>query len=194
MKAFNCQCCGECCRGEMKVFLNPGDLFLIAEFKNLKNTKQLFDESYVIIDKSRNNAPLPRLRFSKGPAGSCPFLENRLIEEDGASLLLKGMCELHPDHKPLVCLLAPFYREVNLQKNEENWGWKTPLPGCPGCSSESEFDRVESRGFSPPEELFERLAAEADFFRKISDRLNAGAADEQIISEFYYFDKNQQRQ
>lgn len=188
----------------MKVFLNQDDLLLAARFLGFSNTKQLFENNYLIIDNSRNGAPLPRLRFSKGAAGCCPFLENRLDERAG-QMQLTGLCRLHPHYKPLVCHLAPLYREIDLAAGTELWGQKRPLPGCPGseaafeaasdarpvaadASGLSGFDRIFDGGYRPPEELSGRLKAEHLFFKKLSERLKNNSSDIEIIEEFYYLD------
>ena len=77
---FDCKCCGECCRGDMHVYLNPDDLGLIAGCLGYKSTESLFDEKIVIIDTEKNGAPVPRLRFGTGKTGCCQLLENRLDE------------------------------------------------------------------------------------------------------------------
>lgn len=192
MKPFSCECCGECCRGDMKVFLNPDDLVLMARYLNLNNTQKLFDEKYVLIDYSRNNAPLPRIRFSKGPAGCCPFLENRLIETGSGAgpdtAVLKGLCRLHPDFKPMVCHLAPLYRIVDTASGVESWGRRIPLPGCPGYSDAWDYEDISDKDFAPPEELRTRLSAEKKFFIKMTEMLESGKKKQEIIDEFYCLD------
>lgn len=172
----------------MHVFLNPDDLRLMACFFGYGNTKKLFEQSIVIIDNERNNAPLPRLRFSTGETGCCPFLENRL-EETGDGHRLLGLCRLHPGAKPgvkpLVCWLAPLHRTVDLAEGTETWGFKPPLPGCPGC------DGIEGglkAAAGAPDFLTERLKAEKEFFRKLSTMLARGASQDEIIRTLYCFD------
>ncbi|MDC7126617.1 MAG: YkgJ family cysteine cluster protein [Spirochaetales bacterium] len=178
---FSCQCCGECCRGDMRVYLNPDDLKRIAVFEGYKNTRQLFDDFLVVIDSERSSAPLPRLRFSKGSLGCCPYLENTLDEEPG--FLLKGYCRLHPDFKPLVCMLAPMYRTIDLEEDSELWGFKTPLKDCPGCSV-----LTEEKSYYAPEGLSTLLDSEKTFFKKIAGMLDSGCTNNEVIETLYYFD------
>ena len=172
---FECKCCGECCRDEMQVYLNPDDLLRMAEFLNYKNTKELFTNSVVLIDCKRNGYPLPRIRFSKGFTKCCPFLENNL-EEDNT---LKGYCLLHPNAKPLVCSLAPLYRSIDLKANTEVWGFLSPLDGCPG-------GKLDSSVITPPEHLKQLLNKEKAFFKKLSQKTDQGYSKEKICSAFYY--------
>ena len=183
----------------MHVYLNPEDLVLMARGLAanglvsdapsssflLGNTKELFDQSIVIIDYERNKAPLPRIRFSLGPAGCCPFLENRLIDEGADAGRLLGLCSLHPKYKPLVCWLAPLNRTVDLAAGTETWGFVPPLPGCPGCR---EAVSQESGIPAAPVALAARLKTEERFFRKLSEMLESGKSHDEIISKLYYID------
>ncbi len=183
-----CICCGECCRGGMHVYLNPDDLLLISRFSGLSNTYGLFEQKIVIIDYERNGAPVPRLRFSKGPAGCCSFLENRLTDEDSPGFdsgRLIGLCRLHPEYKPLVCMLAPLYRSVDLDDGSEQIGFKRPLPGCPGYIG---FDEKRLPDMTLSAGLKERLRRETDFFRMLSGLIADGMSEKQIIGQLYYFD------
>lgn len=173
----------------MHVFLNPDDLNLIACFLGFLDSKLLFDESIVIIDTERGGAPLPRLRFSSGAAGCCPFLENRL-DEDGDSYSLSGLCRLHPDSKPLVCWLAPLHRTVDFDLDTELWGLKSPLPGCPGFGS---FIVSEAGAPEPHEFLLGRLDSEKAFFKNLSAMLDAGIPGEEIVRRLYFFKTDCQR-
>ena len=183
---FNCTCCGECCRGDMHVYLNPDDLILIARFLGLNSTRLLFERSIVIIDDERDGAPRPRLRFGSGRTGCCPFLENRLDETD-EGFNLKGLCRLHPDHKPLVCILAPLFRTVELPEGAETWGFKQPLPGCPGCA---EMDEAAPDGLRP-DGLDTRLESETAYFKKLAEMLEMGALQDEIVSSLYYINIKQ---
>jgi len=164
----------------MHVYLNPDDLLLMAERSGFCSTRELFDHGLVIIDHGRNNAPLPRLRFREAAVKCCPFLENRL-EEDGR---LYGLCGLHPGSKPLVCILAPLFREVDLDAADDIWGFKPPLPGCPGCNAESKAENRYSEIADPA--ILDRLDSEKQFFRRLAGLLDDGASEEKIIEELYY--------
>ncbi|MDC7226263.1 MAG: YkgJ family cysteine cluster protein [Spirochaetales bacterium] len=190
---FECRCCGECCRGEMHVYLNPDDLKLIAKFLGYPDTRRLFEESIIIIDYERNAAPVPRLRFSSGAFGCCPFLENRLEEHSG-EYQLKGLCRLHPDFKPLVCWLAPLHRTVELETGTDSWGFKPPLPGCPGCDSGNDTEeKTPAAEITAPEEFFARLESEKEFFRRLAVMLDSGIDEDQIIKSLYHLDSDCQK-
>ena len=192
VQSFSCRCCGECCRTDMHVYLNPEDLVLISrginainadcgDFSDLgpvNNTVQLFEKSIIIIDYERNNAPLPRLRFSRGISACCPFLENRVSDKGE----LHGLCRLHPEFKPLVCWLAPRFRTVDLDEETEAWGFKPPVPGCPGV------DSGESRLSAPDPDLSKRLEAEKKFFKTLTKMLDSKTANDVIIKELYSID------
>lgn len=164
----------------MNVYLNPEDLLLMAVKSGFKTTKELFDRGIVIIDRQREGAPLPRIRFRDTAVKCCPFLENRL-EEDGSLL---GLCKLHPDFKPLICGLAPLCREIDLDSDEEKWGFKEPYPGCRGCRIEkSEVNRCSE--VKDPE-IIRRLDSEKKFFIRLAGMLDEGLSEELIIEELYY--------
>lgn len=172
---FDCKCCGECCSGLMKVFLNPEDLVLMANYLEINSTSDLFSRGLVIIDRERSNAPLPRIRFKGGRLKFCPFIENRL-DNDGR---LYGLCSLHPNHKPLVCMLAPHCREYDSSTGKEEWSALPPVEGCPGWSDELESEPVEIT-----EDFRKRLDRESLFFRELEQMI--GQADEnEIIKRFY---------
>ena len=166
----------------MHVYLNPNDLLLMARRLGFPNTGRLFDEKLVIIDYGKNGAPVPRLRFSRGPSGCCPFLENRL-DEEGAGYRLRGLCTLHPDDKPLVCWLAPGYRVVDIDAATEEWGFRPPLPGCPGCARMAPASPGPAR---PQEFLSERLDSEKNFFAKLSFMLDNGYSEVRIVKSLYF--------
>ena len=183
---FECECCGECCSGSMKVFLNPEDLLRMARAEGLGNTIELIEGGLVVIDRERGGVPLPRIRFRESAVKCCPFVENRM-DDDGR---LSGLCSLHPDRKPLVCWLAPLYREVDLSAaggESEGWGFKLPHPGCPGGGAESTGLCGCRDGFFDAETR-RRLDAETVFFRELSQFLDTGAEEGDIIDRFYRLD------
>ena len=178
---FDCKCCGECCSGDMRVFLNPEDLRRMAAASGFQNSRELLSRGLVIIDHGRG-APLPRIRFKTAAVKCCPFLENR-FEEDGSLL---GLCGLHPDSKPLVCSVAPLFREVDLDSGTESWGFKPPHPGCPGCAVPEEERYLYSE--IRDEDLLLRLAGETEFFRQLSGLLGQGADEKAVMEKLYFFE------
>lgn len=161
---FQCRLCGECCSGEMKVFLNPRDVALLLEYFTSRGEtlgeKDLFDRRLLVLDE-KNGHRLPRMSFkSLMGVQFCPFLENR-IEEDGT---LKGLCQLHPDYKPLVCHLAPLTRTIDFDSDQESFGFTPPHPLCPGCGLP---DAPPLTPDSLITELLERLEEEKAWFREL---------------------------
>ncbi|MDC7224076.1 MAG: YkgJ family cysteine cluster protein [Spirochaetales bacterium] len=161
-KPFKCRLCGECCSGDMKVFLNPDDLNLLSAYLGNCSGEELFLRRYVTWDE-KSGVKQPRLLFKEFQGiGFCPFLENRL-EEDGT---LKGLCQLHPHYKPLVCHLAPLTRSVDFETDREEFGFILPHPSCPGCEPDEE-GREELNYASLPEEIKSRLRREKEHFRTL---------------------------
>jgi Fe-S-cluster containining protein len=158
---FNCTLCGECCSGEMKVFVNPRDMALLCEYFSCP-PEELTSRGYLIGDR-RNGAVLPRIKFREfSGVKFCPFLENRL-EDDGS---LKGLCRLHPHFKPLVCHLAPLSRTVDFSDDSENYSFIPPHPACPGCGSVGP-DREKLDYGNLSDGIKERLAEEKEYFRTL---------------------------
>ncbi len=176
----------------MHVYLNPDDLGLIAGCLGYKSTESLFDEKIVIIDTEKNGAPVPRLRFGTGKTGCCQLLENRLDETGDGFDRLTGLCRLHPGFKPLVCMLAPYHRSVDLSDGTESWGFTAPLPGCPGCyaagSFHAEVYRLHSGDPAISPGLKDRLNRERDFYRKLSQLMESGISNDEITKMLYFFD------
>ena len=75
-QVFSCTLCGECCSGNMEVFLNSYDLYKIGRFFNKHHTKELFDSNLLEWAPGQNGLTLPRIRFKKKPFPFCPFLIN----------------------------------------------------------------------------------------------------------------------
>ncbi len=166
--AFACRLCGECCSGDMKVFLNPRDRELLCEYLSCP-PEELFSRGYLVEDL-RNGISLPRLKFREfSGIKFCPFLENRLDEEGS----LQGLCQLHPQYKPLVCHLAPLCRTVDFAEGTEIYGFMPPHPACPGCGPEGEGREVLTHD-SLPGDLKSRLEEEREYFRSLWLALDGG--------------------
>lgn len=170
MSVFNCILCGECCRGDQKVWLNPLDLERLAHHLALAGTEDLIEKRIIVLDAGEHGILRPRLRFPPGPAGpSCSFLINDLDEEGR----LWGKCSLHEtEAKPLVCRLAPLSREIDLADGSESWIEIAPVVGCPGWGE----DAPPEQGRRIAEPLLEGklrrdLDEESDYFRKLESDL-----------------------
>lgn len=134
---FDCTVCGECCRGEMQVFLNFYDLFKIARFLKFTSTKELFVKRLVKLKRSTGGAWLPQINFKTKPLAFCPFLINELTDQGD----LKGLCSLHPKHKPLICAMSPVGRTVDFDNEKITYLLVEPAPDCPGMK-ESKINRL----------------------------------------------------
>ena len=170
---FNCTVCGECCRGDQKVWLNPADLKRLAAHLGLPGEGELEYKRIIIEEAGQHGIRRPRLRFKPSPAGlQCPFLVNDL-DENGR---LWGKCSLHETGaKPLVCRLAPLARTVDLQKGEEEWREVPPVIGCPGWPAGREppptgrplaADEAAAR---IPDDMRRELDAETGYFRELDE-------------------------
>ena len=164
---FNCTLCGECCRGDQMVWLNPIDLKRLARHLNLSDSDELIDRRIIVVEAAEYGIRRPRLRFPPTPVGAaCRFLINDL-DENGR---LRGKCVLHGTQaKPLICRLAPLSRELDLNDGSEEWIEIPPVIGCPGWDSDP--PPPEGRAVSPPEletQVRTDLDGETEYFRLLS--------------------------
>lgn len=144
----------------------------MARYLSLDHTEELMKKGYVLITRGQNGILLPQIRFKTSPFPFCPFLINDLTE-DGT---LRGLCSLHPHHKPLVCSLAPLGRVYDFDKpltKRAEYTYIRPTPECTGCEKgaplpladmeeslkseiiyEEEFYRLLWSGYTPTEEFY----------------------------------------
>ena len=162
---FSCTLCGECCSGSMEIFLNSHDLYKMARFLGKHHTRELFEAKLIEWAPGQNGLTLPKIRFKTSPFPFCPFLINDFQEDRG----LRGLCSLHPEHKPLVCKLAPLTRELDLETGEDLFGFIPPHPECPGCGKGEPLDEESIRA-----ELREELALEIQYYRLLSEAAEKG--------------------
>ncbi len=132
---FSCTLCGECCSGDMEVFLNSYDLYKMGRFLGFHRSETLFQRGRVTLSQGQGGLSLPKIRFKSQPFPFCPFLINDLTEKG-----LRGLCSLHEKHKPLVCALAPLSRTLDLKKKEEEFSFILPHPTCPGGEKTKKLD------------------------------------------------------
>ncbi len=172
---FRCTLCGECCRGNQKVWLNPRDVQRLLAHLSAEGLQELEKRRIVVVEPGEHGVLRPRIRFRSSPAGSfCPFLINDL----GGDGILRGRCGLHyTKAKPLVCRLAPLAREVDIDTGVETWKEVPPVSGCPGWGSEPPPDTgvpVDKPGIR--QALREELDEETRWFRELAAALpEAGA-------------------
>ncbi len=130
---FACTLCGDCCRGEQEVLLNWYDLYKMAQYLGFGHTADLFAKGWVELVRDKNQTVWrPRIRFKEKPLRFCPFLINEL-QDDGQ---LKGYCQLHPGHKPLVCALAPVGCRYDSETKRTDFILVPPTEDCPGMQSQ----------------------------------------------------------
>ena len=123
---FSCTNCGNCCTGDQKVHLTLYDLYKLAQFHKFRFTHQLFDAGIIVLIRTDRNVYVPRIRFKVRPFRFCPYLIHTPE---------KGLCNLHPDHKPLICSLAPVGHVLDFEKDEQAFLFVKPAPDCPGVHS-----------------------------------------------------------
>ncbi|MBI9101897.1 MAG: YkgJ family cysteine cluster protein [Spirochaetales bacterium] len=177
---FECLTCGECCSGTMEVFLNPMDVIILAKHLKMNNTKDLWEDGYIVTAGGQNGTLIPRLKFAGLSPGFCPFVVNNWDEETSC---LKGTCSIHGKAKPLICRLAPIAREVDLDENEEEYFLKEPVIGCPGCKEQTEVNvgsYVETLG---PE-----LDLEKRWFTLLKTGLDRKVSPEDMLKKFFYIE------
>ena len=164
---FNCTLCGECCRDNQEVWLNPTDIKRLARHLGLNGEQELHNRAVITYAEGQNGITRPKIRFRRTPLGrNCPFLQDSM-DHDGC---LRGRCKLHfTDAKPLVCRLAPLARTINLATGEEDWKEVPPLPGCPGWPQNP--PPLEGRPIPAPElspDVRSDLNRETDYFRTLA--------------------------
>lgn len=176
-REFHCRMCGECCSGNMQVFLNPRDLEKIGKFLKIDSNQRLLEEGVICLEKGQHQLLLPRIAFKKSASiRFCPFLENR-IEEGGE---YHGCCMLHPHKKPLVCALAPMARELDLNRDEELFYFKEPVEHCPGMESDKIY---EVNSLFP--QVKEELILEKQYYRKLRELLDKEIDPLTILREVF---------
>lgn len=126
---FKCTLCANCCTGDQKVHLDLYDLYKLARFHKYRHTGLLFSAGLIVLVPVEQGVFLPRIRFKLKPFRFCPFLINQAQ---------KGLCSLHPDHKPLICSLAPVGREVDFKTGTDRYYYVKPAPDCPGIKDKTQ--------------------------------------------------------
>jgi len=175
---FDCAMCGDCCTGDMRIQLNLFDLYKIGKFLNYKQSLELFNHKVVKLSKGENAAMLPYMHFKGKRLKFCPFLIND-TKEDGQ---LYGLCGLHPQHKPLVCQLAPANRTVDLAADVIEYGFIEPTGHCPGMGVDC---------YNVMEEIVTKhtmeLAYEYRFYRLLDVLIHCAWDEHKWLSGFYSF-------
>jgi len=177
--SFECTMCGHCCTGDQTVLLNLYDLYKMARFEKMQSTRGLFDNGRVMLVSDPHGVWRPKIAFKKKPFMFCPYLLNQM-EDDGS---LKGLCTLHPQHKPLVCATAPVGRGVDLESNSEEFIYAWPAPDCPGVHKTKEnllSDLKKKYG--------EQMRWEDRYFRLLQMLAGKGWSRDTFLEQLYVFD------
>jgi len=178
---FACTRCGNCCSGDQKVHLDLHDLYRLAGFMGHTHTSALFNSGVVILVKEEHHVYVPRIRFKRKPFVFCPFLEN---DYNGSTLLTS--CRLHPDHKPLICHMAPLGRVMDFSTNEETFIFVPPAPDCPGVEKStvnyvSDFKNKYTK----------ELGYQREFFKLLEILKEKSLTRRQFLDTLYSFDVRQ---
>ncbi len=178
---FHCTQCADCCTGDQVVRLNLFDLYKMGRFLRLSNSGMLFKKNLVVLLKEQDRPVWrPMIRFKQFPFRFCPFLSNEILE-DGT---LRGWCQLHLKHKPLVCLLAPVGCRYDAQNKKTDFLLVPPTEHCPGMNG-SQYHALHT--------VIEPVKEEIEWQNQFFDLLEILAHQERPFSffqEFYNFSLN----
>ena len=175
---FKCTKCGNCCTGDIRIQLNPYDLYKMARFLDMKSTCELFDRRYVRLFSHEQGVWAPEIQFKTGPFKFCPFLLNNLDENEQ----FEGLCALHEKHKPLVCTMAPIGRTIDFEDNREEYVFIDPAPDCPGIDSDKENNLMDIL-----EKCDRELYYQRKFFRILENIKDFGLSKSYYLENLYYF-------
>ncbi len=107
---FECQQCGDCCKGYGGVFVKPEDIQAIADY--LQIDRAIFVENYC---QMSGDKPV----IAQGADGYCIFWDNGL------------QCTIHPV-KPGMCRTWPFIKSVLT----DFANWRIMASSCPGIRTD----------------------------------------------------------
>ena len=176
---FECTMCGNCCSGPQEVNLDLLDLWKLGKFLGLKSTNILFEKSLVKLVLNENKVWIPQIRFKQKPLRICPFLMNEK-SDDGE---MKGVCQLHPNHKPLICAISPVGRIVDLDLEQEEFVLVPPASDCAGMES-SKFNYIQNTKDHYSEEFINQMR----FFRLLNHLKNYTHTEQIFYKLLYVFD------
>ncbi|MCP4694726.1 MAG: YkgJ family cysteine cluster protein [Desulfobacterales bacterium] len=114
---FNCQKCGECCKGYGGTFITERDVRTIADYIGV--APENFVEKYCEMSGGR---PV----LARGSNGYCIFLDET--------------CTIHPV-KPRMCRAWPFIEGVRTDVNN----WRIMASTCPGMRTDVPDDVILAR-------------------------------------------------
>ena len=176
---FDCTKCGNCCTGDIRITLNLYDLYKMARFLRMKSTQDLFNQNCVQLFKHEHNVWLPEIQFKTSPLKFCPFLINDADDKN----YIQGLCSLHPEHKPLICALAPVGRILDFDEGSDQFVFIKPALDCPGVDEKKENHLSEDvAAFS------EELSHQKLFFRILEQLKEADYPPAYYQEKLYHFD------
>jgi uncharacterized protein len=111
---FQCQKCGDCCRGYGGTYLSPQDIQAIAEYTYTDPTE--FTQTYCVFS---GNKPM----LAQGDDGYCVFWDD--------------LCTIHPV-KPRMCKAWPFIESILVDVG--NWEAMSAL--CPGIRTDFSVETI----------------------------------------------------
>ena len=101
----------------------------------MESTRELFDQNYIILfQPEEHKVWLPEIQFKTKPLKFCPFLINEADDKN----YIQGLCSLHPDHKPLICAMAPVGRVLDFDDDSDQFVFIKPAADCPGVDEKKE--------------------------------------------------------
>jgi hypothetical protein len=175
---FRCTCCGDCCTGNMEININLYDLYKMARFLKMSNSRECFDKGLVRLVQVQNGCWTPQIVFKTSPVKFCPWLINDLGDDD----ILRGYCSLHPGHKPLICKMAPAGRIVDFYNQTTSYVLTEPTENCPGMLSSA-----ENRLSDLKEDLSVELAFESRYYRILDKVKETLVSRETMVEQYYTF-------
>ena len=175
---FDCRMCGECCTGNVEVYLNLYDLYKLCMYLRLDYTGDLFQRGLVRPAIAENGSWIPRIQFRKKPLQFCPFLINDLDDD----FHLKCYCRLHPHLKPLTCRMAPVGRIIDCNSDEINYVFIPPAEGCPGTKS-IHLCKIKDL----EKELKQELDYDYKYYMILDSIINTKVWTQQVTEKLYYF-------
>ncbi|MBN2736719.1 MAG: hypothetical protein JXR70_07035 [Spirochaetales bacterium] len=175
---FDCQLCGECCTGAMRVQLNLYDLYKMAKHLKLSSTHSLFQKGLVQLVEKDQRYWIPIIKFKKWTIPYCPFLVNSMDEQE----VLHGICSLHPKDKPLICSMAPLGRIIDFQNQSVEYCVTAPLEDCPGMGKKRENNIQEILDFHEAELNYQFV-----YYQMLDSLPNWKASKEMYLGEIYSF-------